>query len=337
MTPDQLTLALRRAGHLDSARVTEVTLSPFETAGIASDFFKATICYSPADPTLPASLVVKQPRLSDRGRGEADVYESIFAGTSGLPLLGFFGAVDEAPDKPLSLLFEDLSGTHRQTTWPIIPTLADCQRSVTALATVHGHWWGRTGSLPPLTPPVAAHQATARLAAAFPAFADDVGEYLPPSRVRLYERVFGHLDDVLQVRLAEGDATLLHTDPHFWNFLYAKDPTRDRCVIFDWPLWRTGIAGCDLAYQIALHLYPEHRRRFEPVLLERYREALAAAGVHRTEAAIHHDYRLGIVVGLLMPVMEHSWKIPPLDWMPKLEKALSAFDEWGCEGLLPLD
>ena len=135
-------------------------------------------------------------------------------------------------------------------------------------------------------------------------------------------------------RLEAIGATLLHNDAHFWNFLYPVNGAETQCVLFDWPLWRTGLAGMDLAYMIALHLYPEHRRRFEPVLLARYAAVLAEQGIDHDVSGVTEDYRLGILFQLLMPIMEYSWNNPPMVWMPKIEKGFAACEELGCEELL---
>ena len=334
MDTELLTSVLRNNGHLGDATVVAVELTRLVTNGIGSEFYAAKVRYSSDHHRLPNRLVIKRPLQGDRGRGEANVYELVLRQAPSLPTMGYFGVVDEAPDKPLSLLFEDLSDSHEQTAWPIIPTLSNCKRAVATLADIHAHWWGRADSIEAGTPIVVRHQDTANLASHFSGFVDFVGEYLSPTRRAQYERVLGDLDSLLAVRLNVENATLLHTDSHFWNLLYPKDKEQNRCVIFDWVLWRTGLAGCDLAYMIALHLYPEHRRRFEPVLLDHYWQALQESDVSYSRADVHLDYRIGIVVGLLMPIMEFSWKIPPLDWMPKLEKAFSAYDDHYCQELL---
>ncbi len=332
MDPQHLTSVLRSKGH--DVTVESVKLTPMETNGIGSEFLMAELRYSSDGHSLPDRMAVKRPLTGDRGRCEADLYEWVLGSGTGLATLGYYGVVDEGPGEPLSLLFEDLSDSHHQTPWPIVPGLADCRLAVRALAGVHAHWWGRTEATNGLTPQVAAHQNADHLARVFPAFADRVGEYLSPVRTDHYERMFAGLDALLAVRATPDHTTLLHTDPHFWNFLYPDDPGRDRCVIFDWPLWRTGLAGSDLAYMIGLHLYPEHRRRFEPVLLDAYRQALADRGITQDRQDVQLDYRIGLVVGLLMPVMEFSWQIPPADWMPKLEKAFAAYDDLNCRALL---
>ncbi len=334
MDTEILTSVLRKNSYLDDAIVLDVELASKETNGIGSEFYIAELRYSSDDHCLPDRMVVKKPLVGDRGQSEADFYELMLGKGTGLPLMGYFGVLDEDPEKPLSLLFEDLSDSHDQTTWPIIPGLSDCEQAVAALASIHAHWWGRTESIDAPTPPVVAHQEPNHLATFFSDFVGFVGEYLSPARIEHYERIFSNLDALLGHRLRSNNTTLLHTDSHFWNFLYPKDLQQNECVIFDWPLWRTGLAGCDLAYMIGLHLYPEHRHRFEPALLDRYWHVLKEKGVSYDWQDVELDYRIGLIFGLLMPVMEFSWKIPPLDWMPKLEKAFAAYDDLNCQDLL---
>ena len=331
MDAELLTSVLRENGHLGNAAVMAVELTKLVTNGLGSEFYTAELRYSSDRHRLPNRMVIKRPLQGDRGRGEANVYERILRQAPGLPTMAYFGVVDEAPDKPLSLLFEDLSDSHEQTTWPIIPSLSNCKRAVATLGDIHAYWWGRA-----VAPPVVNHYDAARfdLASNFSPFVDFVGEYLSPTRLAQYERVLVGVGSLLANRLNVENTTLLHTDSHFWNFFYPKDEGQNRCVIFDWTLCRTGLAGTDLAYMIALHLYPEHRRRFESLLLDHYWEVLQESNVSYSKADVHLDYRIGIVVGLLMPVIEFRWKIPPLDWMPKLEKAFSAFDDHDCQELL---
>jgi hypothetical protein len=330
----KLTTALQKSGYLFDAVIEDVQLTPFETSGIASEFFRLELCYSSSDHSLPQCMVVKRPTLSDRGQGEAEAYSRILGPGTGLPVMACYGVVDDDPSVGLNFLFEDLSNSHRQTVWPIIPGLSDCECAVTALARIHAHWWGRIESIPDITPPVASHQDVNHLAKYLSRFIDFIGESLSTSRIKAYERVFSCLDSLVDRRRTSSNSTLLHTDPHFWNFLYSNDSAPENCVIFDWPLWRTGLGGCDLAYMIGLHLYPEHRHRFEPVLLDRYSTVLNENGVNYDREDVQLDYRIGIISSLLMPIMEFSWNIPPLDWIPKLEKGFSGYYDLDCQELL---
>ena len=65
-------------------------------------------------------------------------------------------------------------------------------------------------------------------------------------------------------------------------------------------------------------------------MLDRYWRVLREHGVDYDREDVQLDYRIGIIIGLLMPVMEFTWKVVPYDWIPKLEKAFAAFDDLGC-------
>ena len=334
MEPEQLTSVFRANGYLDGAEVTDCTMTEFETDGLGARFYRARLSYSSPDHTLPERMVVKRPVLTDRGQGEANVYEGLLRGTVGLPLMACYGIVDEAPDAPLAFFFADLSESHGQSKWPVVPALAHCRQAVATLAQVHAHWWGRAADIDIGEPPIARHEDPDHLATFFGGFVDLVGEYLSRDKRETYERLLAQVGPLVANRLEAGYATLRHTDSHFWNFLYPNDPSTDHCVIFDWPLWTTGLAAADLAYMIALHLYPEHRERFEAELIGEYAQALGERGVNHSSDDVWLDYRIGVVVGLLMPIMEFSWEIPPSDWMPKMEKAFGAFNDLDCRELL---
>lgn len=328
----KLNAALKAAGYLEKTDVTAARLEPYAAAGIAADIFRLSLTYSDDQHPLPNQMIVKRPSLTDRGAGEVEVYQEILSQQPQLPVLTCFAVVDDDPATGLNLLFEDFSESHYQTPWPVIPPLHACLGAVTTLASVHATWWGETASLKHLTPAVEAHQNAEHLSAFFAGFVDLVGEYLSTERRRLFELVLADIDGVIAKRLADAGETMLHTDSHFWNFLYpkAQGPT----VIFDWPLWRTGLAGNDLGYMIGLHLYPEHRSRFETPLLNQYQQVLARYGVERQLEEVQLDYHYGLLYGLLMPVMEFSWGVPPDDWIPKMEKAFSAVEALNCSQLL---
>ena len=334
MDPTLISSVFGANGHLGNAEVTSCVLDEFETDGLGARFYRAVLSYSSGDHALPERMVVKRPVLTDRGEGEARVYEGLLMHEKGLPVMTCFGIVDEAPDAPLAMFFPDLSLSHTQTKWPVIPSLARCKQAVSALAAVHARWWGRTDAIALGEPPIARHQNPAHLATFFPAFVDLVGEYLSPPRRVIFENVLDRVGALVDQRLDEGHATFQHTDSHFWNFLYPHDAARHQCVMFDWPLWNTGLAGIDLAYMIGQHLYPEHRARFEPTLLEHYARSLEANGVVHGHAEVRLDYRLGLLVGFLMPLMEFSWQIAPSDWVPKMEKLFAAYDDNDCGELL---
>ena len=86
---------------------------------------------------------------------------------------------------------------------------------------------------------------------------------------------------------------------------------------------------------MAVHWYPERRHRLEDALLRRYHQALVDAGVRGYGLdALRHDYRLAVVSQLVVPVLQHSAKLPAAIWWSHLERIFLAFDDLGCEDLL---
>jgi hypothetical protein len=66
---------------------------------------------------------------------------------------------------------------------------------------------------------------------------------------------------------------------HVWNILLPRKAGSDDVHLFDWDAWRVDVGTDDLAYIMALHWYPGHRRRAERALLDRYHAELVGSGV----------------------------------------------------------
>jgi hypothetical protein len=75
------------------------------------------------------------------------------------------------------------------------------------------------------------------------------------------------------------------------------------------------VATDDLAYMMALHWFPDHRRRFERHLLDHYRAALIAHGVTGYDRrALDDDYRLSVLWRTATPVWQAANDIPSWIW-----------------------
>jgi hypothetical protein len=68
--------------------------------------------------------------------------------------------------------------------------------------------------------------------------------------------------------------------PDFLPRVAEVDYLTEACVA-----WRVDVATDDLAYMMALHWFPDHRRRFERHLLDHYHTALIANGGDRLRPA----------------------------------------------------
>jgi thiamine kinase-like enzyme len=166
------------------------------------------------------------------------------------------------------------------------------------------------------------------------AFADRLGDRLPPARRLVYERVLASTDHLLARYRSRHQLTIGHGDAHVWNLLYPRDPAHG-LRLFDWDGWRLDLGARDLAYMMALHWYPERRRRLERALLRRYHDGLIRHGVAGYSfETLWHDYRLSVIWMLGVPVWQSSLKLGPWIWWGHLERILLAFEDLGCEELL---
>jgi hypothetical protein len=105
---------------------------------------------------------------------------------------------------------------------------------------------------------------------------------------------------------------------------------------FDWDGWRIDVAVNDLAYMMALHWYPDWRRRMERAFLDHYHAALVTHGVHGYDRRkLDDDYRLSVLWHIMTPVHQAAMDLPPLIWWSHLERILLAVDDLGCRDLLP--
>jgi hypothetical protein len=100
------------------------------------------------------------------------------------------------------------------------------------------------------------------------------------------------------------NVTIVQGDAHVWNSFLPRDGGDD-VRLFDWDLWRIDVASDDLAYMMAMHWYPDLRRRIERPPVARYHAALVAHGVHGYDRrALDDDYRLSVLWQITTPVWQ---------------------------------
>ena len=161
-----------------------------------------------------------------------------------------------------------------------------------------------------------------------------MGDRLSPERRELYERVFVAAPRLWARQDSRRNITIAHGDAHFWNCFLPKDGG-DSARLFDWDSWNLGIATDDLAYMIAMHWYPERRRRFESSLLDFYHDAIERRGVTGYDRrALEDDYRLSVLGLIMTPVWQAIFDIPRMIWWNNLERIFLAVDDLNCRELL---
>ena len=103
----------------------------------------------------------------------------------------------------------------------------------------------------------------------------------------------------------------------------------------DWDAWRVDVATDDLAYMMAVHWYPERRRRLERECLRRYHAALTRAGVRGYDFdGLWRDYRESVLSQLTTPVWQATHGLGAWIWWSHLERIMLAVEDLGCLELL---
>ena len=339
--PEYLTEALNRRGVLGGGRVCEVVVES-SRATILSRIMRLRLSYAGTAAGAPASLILKvglPERANARwssGRYEVAFYTQVAEATLPAILPECYDAAWDENTRDWHLLLEDLTDSHFVLThWPMPPTRAQSEAIVRARARFHAAWWDdpRLGVsigawLEPDDPQIQ------RFAEEFGRFADRVGDRLPAERRVTYERLIeeGHR---LNARYhSHRDMTLLHGDAHVWNVFLPRD-LGDDVRLFDWDGWRVDVASDDLAYMMALHWFPDHRRRHERDLLDCYHAELLAHGVSGYDRrALDDDYRLSVLWQIATPVWQAANNIPSGIWWHHLERIFLAIDDLGCRDFL---
>ena len=206
-------------------------------------------------------------------------------------------------------------------------------------ATLHAQWWDDTRLGVTVGTWFDTDGTFDRHLAEFPkrlaAVADRLGDRFPPDRLAIYERLLDAAPRLLGRYRTHRDLTLVHGDAHVWNAFHPRDPSTGSIRLFDWDGWRVDTATDDLAYMIAVHWFPDWRRRHERDSLRRYHDALLAGGVRGYSFdALWEDYRLSVLWQITTPMWQANHGLGAWIWWNHLECVMAAVHDLGCLELL---
>jgi hypothetical protein len=340
---EHLTEAFRRAGVLGDGRVCDVTVESARPT-LVSHISRLRLRYEGAAPAAPVTVILKtgQPDSGggrwNAGAREVAFYRQVAPAMTTHRAPRCYDACSNEDTRTWHLLLEDLTDTHFvASTWPLPPTTPQCEDIVDALADFHAEWWDdrRLGvSVGAWRDRVAIDTYVQALVAQYTSFADTLGDRLPAERRALYERFLDAAPRLFARLLSRRNLTVIHGDAHVWNAFLPRDE-RGTVRLFDWDAWSLHAGPHDLTYMMAVHWYPERRRRLEQMLLDRYHAALLVRGVEGYDRrALADDYRWSTLLHLARPLFLATHGIPPVVWWSHLERIMLAIDDLGCRELL---
>jgi hypothetical protein len=345
VTPAWLTDVLRENGFLSQGevRALKINLSVTLPLSIVSTL---EVYYSDEAPaSLPSKLFLKfsrpdlSPELAAQANGkEVEFYLTIAALMSDPHLIRCYDAARSPVSGRIHLLLEDLSGTHFQTEWPQFPSQEYCELAVDCLAGLHAHWWEhpRLGKdVGQLFSEQELKDFIVEVENNVIRFIDFLGDELLPARRKVYERLLASTHLPWKHLTGARRLTLIHGDAHCWNFLYPREPEKERVRLFDWSLWHVDLGARDLAFMMALGWDRERRAAMELKLLRSYYDGLLARGVENySRDDCFNDYRWSAIRNLNVPVIQWSQARDQALWRGNLERALLAYEDLNCAELL---
>jgi hypothetical protein len=162
-----------------------------------------------------------------------------------------------------------------------------------------------------------------------------LGDDLSSERGQVYRNLLSSSSKIWGRLTDPSGLTVTHGDAHWWNFLYPRNPAREKTRIFDWQLWHLDLGARDLAFLVALGGFAERRPALDARLAELYHAVLIKNGVRNYAwRTFFDDYRYSAIRNLNIPVIFWSQGKHHTTWSSALERAFQAYDELGCEELL---
>jgi ecdysteroid kinase len=334
---------LERAGVLGDLHVQDVTIIS-DRPTLMSRIIRLRLTYDGPANALPGSLIVKTGLPEQRGtewmNGQQEVafYSDVAPSLPAGLVPRCFEAHHADATTPWHLVLEDLTDTHAVATeWPLPPSEAQCRTIVGSLGRLHAAWWEdpRLGvSVGARLDDAARDKFIQQVIGHFNVFADRLGDELSSERRAFYESLIAAAPRLHKRYRDAKNITLAHGDAHVWNCFQPQNGSDD-VRWFDWGGWRIGVPTNDLAYMMAVHWYPERRKRLERALLDHYHKVLLENGVrsyNRTD--MQEDYRLSVLGQTITPVFQAGLKLPPVIWWNNFQRIMAAVDDLGCRELL---
>ena len=310
--PAWMTRALRAAGMIADARVTDVARTPVGN-GLVGDSFRFALAYDRDEPGAPTSVVGKFPAADPASRQsgsdhllylrEVSFYREMAATVAIHTPRALVAEIDPATDD-FTLIFEDL-GPARQGDQLAGCSMADARTAVIEAAALHAPRWAD-----PVLPAIdwlaiGPAERQPRIFAALPfiiqMFKERYLDLLPAEHMALVETLPAALAKMGEAR--DTPLTVVHGDFRLDNILFDIQGGARPMATLDWQTVTVGAGVADVAYFLSAAMDPEARRANEAGLVDLYHGELLRRGVTGYDReACWRDYRRYTLNGILMGV-----------------------------------
>jgi hypothetical protein len=310
--PAWMTQALRAAGVLGEARVTDVVRTPVGN-GLVGDSFRFALSYDRDEPGALKTVVGKFPAADPASRKsgsdhllylrEVSFYRELAASVAIHTPRALVAEIDPATDD-FTLIFEDL-GPARQGDQLAGCSLADARTAMIEAAALHAPRWGDPALLTldwlAIKPAERQPQIMAALPFIVHMFKERYLDLLPPDQMALVEKLPAALAQMQDKR--DAPLTVVHGDFRLDNILFDVQGGARPMATLDWQTVTIGAGAADVAYFLSAGVDPDTRRAHEADLVGLYHDELLRLGVTGYDrAACWRDYRRYTLNGILMGV-----------------------------------
>ncbi len=310
---EYMTTALRRAGVIRDARVTDVSAKGVGN-GLVGDSFRFSLAYDAIEPGAPATVVGKFPAKDPASRKsgedhrlylkEVTFYRELAATVAIHTPRALVAEIDPATHD-FTLIFEDL-GPARQGDQLAGCSLEDARTAMFEAAALHAPRWAdpvldETEWLTQRQSNVAG-QVNAILPTVVGLYKERYAGLLEPEFIAMVEK----LPATLLAQQASADIpprTVAHGDFRLDNIMFDVQDGKYPMATLDWQTVTVGAGASDAAYFLSAGISPEARREHQQDLIRFYHSELVRRGVRDYDFdACWRDYRRFTTHGILMGV-----------------------------------
>ena len=312
ITAGWVTRALRDGGECRDSSVTEIEVTPVGGVGVGflSGTVRVGLTYDRAEPTAPASVVVKLPAAAEPNRRLGDSFHAYerevrfyreIAPRSGIRVPRCYYTALDPEAGVFVLVIEDLSGLTSGDQVKGL-TVEQARAAIDAIAPFHAQWWNHPELAALTWMPLENLDIHHLFAQHWPAVRYQLYSELTPEELAVGDRLNWQGDQLADL-VAPAPRTIVHWDYRADNLIFGDLHGQDPVVVLDWQLAQRSMGAFDVARVLCGSVPPDEQRGRHRELVARWHELLVEGGVKGYSAEqAWNDFLKGLLLCLYNPV-----------------------------------